>query len=428
MLLVADLHLDRDVLPLFNFTHHEQAETALRTLLTERPPTVAAVHERQAVIQSFLKNWSVMADFSYPLLYLRGAQSFLDEVVSQRLLLPTGPRARLQFFFSEEKRYQVQARVVQLLLFFDSLQTRYLARLAATDFPASFAAELEAALIFLEPFELGPQVAAVRENAFTVTHLLRTARAAQDIKEAELQAFWAFFFRFEAYWSVAKGVAQHQFCFAEFDEQRLEIADFYHPLVPRAVRNTFRLPPGENVALLTGPNMAGKSTLLKSLSLCVYLAHLGLGVPATACVLPYFDTIAVAINLNDNLRSGYSHFMTELLHLKTVVERATAGERCFAVFDELFRGTNQDDALDITGATIRGLTSFPRSVFFISTHLLQLESQLPTSTAAVGAYCIDCTIDGSRPVFSYRLRRGWSHLKIGRLLFDEAGLNKLLTK
>lgn len=150
--------------------------------------------------------------------------------------------------------------------------------------------------------------------------------------------------------------------------------------------------------------------------------------PATACTLPYFDTIAVSINLNDNLRSGYSHFMTELLHLKTVVEQSGGERRCFAVFDELFRGTNQDDALDITQATIRGLTHFPQSVFFLSTHLLQLEGQLPPTEAAVGAYCIDCTVTEGRPVFSYRLRRGWSQLKIGRLLFDEVGLNRLLAQ
>ncbi|MBC6610427.1 hypothetical protein H8B15_05815 [Hymenobacter sp. BT507] len=137
--------------------------------------------------------------------------------------------------------------------------------------------------------------------------------------------------------------------------------------------------------------------------------------------------MAVSINLNDNLRSGYSHFMTELLHLKTVVEQSgQEKQRCFAVFDELFRGTNQDDALDITQATISGLTRFPGSVFFVSTHLLGLEAKLAPLGAAVGAYCIDCSIANGRPVFSYRLCPGWSQLKIGRLLFDEVGLNTLL--
>ncbi|MBO3271208.1 hypothetical protein [Hymenobacter defluvii] len=57
---------------------------------------------------------------------------------------------------------------------------------------------------------------------------------------------------------------------------------------------------------------------------------------------------------------------------------------------------------------------------------MQLEEQLPPLGAAVSAYCIDCSIVDGRPVFSYRLRRGWSQLKIGRLLFDEVGLDRLL--
>lgn len=206
-----------------------------------------------------------------------------------------------------------------------------------------------------------------------------------------------------------------------------EVSDVYHPAVANAVRNTFPLSPGENVLLLTGPNMAGKSTLLKTRSLCVYLAHLGSGVPATTCVLPYFDTIAVAINLNDNLLSGYSHFMTELLHLKTVLGQATGFQKCFAVFDDLFRGTNPDDALDITRATVSGLARFPNSVFFISTHLTQLESHIvEDALAAVGSYHIGCVLTEGKPVFFYKLKRGWSRLKIGRILFNEAGLPDLL--
>ncbi|QNE41419.1 hypothetical protein F1C16_18565 [Hymenobacter sp. NBH84] len=428
MLLIDDLQVERDILPLFNFTHQEQSEAALRQLFDERPPTKAAVAERQAVVQAFLNNWAVLGNFSYSVLYFRGAQSFMQEVQSGRYLLAAGAKARWQFFFSEAKRHHVQSQVVQLILFLEKLHTSYLARLDLASFPPAFRAELTAANDFLGLFDLGAQAAAVRENAFTVSHILQTTNVLQKLTAEETAAFWSFLFRFEAYWSVAKGVMQHQLCFARFDDQQLVVEDLYHPLVPQAVRNTFRLRPGENVLLLTGPNMAGKSTFLKAISLCVYLAHLGLGVPATACTLPYFDTIAVSINLNDNLRSGYSHFMTELLHLKTVVEQlAQKGQqRCFAVFDELFRGTNQDDALDITQATVGGLTRFPRSVFFLSTHLLQLEEQLPPLGAAVGAYHIDCSIVDGRPVFSYRLRRGWSQLKIGRLLFDEVGLDRLL--
>ncbi|MBC6610426.1 hypothetical protein H8B15_05810 [Hymenobacter sp. BT507] len=286
MLLIDDLQMERDILPLFNFTHQEQSEDALRRLFDERPPTPAAVAERQAILQAFLRNWAVLADFSYSVLYFRGAQSFMHEVQSGRLQLANGAKARLQFFFSEEKRHQIQSQVVQLVIFLERLQTHYLTRLNPADFPSAFRAELTAATAFLSVFNLGAQTAAVRENAFTTSHILQTTNAVQKLTAEETAAFWSFLFRFEAYWSVAKGVVQHQLCFAQFDAQQFVIEDLYHPLVPQAVRNSFQLRPGENVLLLTGPNMAGKSTFLKALSLCVYLAHLGLGVPATACTLP----------------------------------------------------------------------------------------------------------------------------------------------
>ena len=103
----------------------------------------------------------------------------------------------------------------------------------------------------------------------------------------------------------------------------------------------------KNVILLTGPNMSGKSTLLKAISLSVYLGHAGFAVPASKAVMPFFSTISVAINLTDSIVSGYSHFMSEIVTLKNVLREACDDKRCFAVFDELFRGTNIEDALEI---------------------------------------------------------------------------------
>ena len=179
--------------------------------------------------------------------------------------------------------------------------------------------------------------------------------------------------------------------------------------------------------------MSGKSTLLKAIGLCVYLAHLGLAVPAEKCDLPFFDVISVAIDLNDDLLSGYSHFMSEIKNLKHIVVEARQSRKCFAIFDELFRGTNAEDALAISKTTIEGLTQFRDSCFFISTHLHQLMEALALNDDNdtrdnIGAYCIECTLENEMPVFTYRLLAGWSNLKIGQLIFEQEGLNGLLAK
>lgn len=213
--------------------------------------------------------------------------------------------------------------------------------------------------------------------------------------------------------------------FPRFGETGLHLEAFYHPALTQPVPNTLLVGAEENVVVLTGPNMSGKSTLPKAVGLCVYLAHAGLGVPAARCTMPFFHSILVAINLRDSLQDGYSHFMAELQHLKRVLHSAGSTSRTFAIFDELFRGTNVDDALDLTRTTIGGLARFPASCFLVSTHLLHLQEQLP-SASAIGSYCIECVLREGVPVFSYRLQRGWSHLKIGKLLFEQEGLPALL--
>ena len=116
--------------------------------------------------------------------------------------------------------------------------------------------------------------------------------------------------------------------------------------------------------------------------------------------------------------------MTEIQTLKNVVVQARSGRRCFAIFDELFRGTNIEDALAISKMTIRGLTAFQGSFFFISTHLHQLEEVARMD--AIHTCCIDCDLVAGRPVFTYKLKPGWSDLKLGQVIFRQEGLDELL--
>ena len=118
--------------------------------------------------------------------------------------------------------------------------------------------------------------------------------------------------------------------------------------------------------------------------------------------------------------------MTELLALKNVIAAAAGGKRCFALFDELFRGTNAEDALAISATTITGLSGFADSYFFISTHLHQLKEMIDWKRARISTRYLDCTLEGNKPVFTYQLREGWSDLRIGQILFEQEGLNEML--
>jgi DNA mismatch repair protein MutS len=247
-------------------------------------------------------------------------------------------------------------------------------------------------------------------------------KIAEFLEPSKVRLFWQRFFLFEAWHSIAKTHKKYNFCFPEFTGGEFAITGLYHPLLKQPVKNSIEK--AHHVVLLTGPNMSGKSTLLKSMGLCVYLGHLGFGVPASSCRIPFFDTICIAINLKDDLKSGYSHFLSEIKTLKEVVTEAADNKRCFAVFDELFRGTNLEDALEISTTTIQGLTKFRHSLFFISTHLHQLKELVDLHN--IDTHYIECHIKNNQPVFTYQLKTGWSDVKIGRLLFEQEGLNRLL--
>ena len=96
------------------------------------------------------------------------------------------------------------------------------------------------------------------------------------------------------------------------------------------------------------------------------------------------------------------------------------------MFDELFRGTNIEDALEISTATIKGLTHFTHSLFFISTHLHQLKDLEEIKNHKVTTCYIECELNNNTPYFTYKLKPGWSDLKLGRILFEKEGLNKML--
>jgi DNA mismatch repair protein MutS len=327
--------------------------------------------------------------------------------------------------FSEKERHQKKGKLILLILLFNKIQSAFTGKIDRKLFPEEYATELERINLFLIDFNLEHYESVFRKNKIRIRHIVELlAIITEKVTNGQVAEFWKRWFLFEAYLSVSDGIIRHGFVFPAFDDSTFSMEELYHPLLKNSVKND--LVAGRNVILLTGPNMSGKSTLLKALSLCVYLGHTGLAVPAAKATMPFFTTISVAINLTDSIVSGYSHFMSEIITLKNVLKDATNGVKCFAVFDELFRGTNIEDALEISTATIKGLVKFSNSLFFISTHLHQLKDMEEIRDGEVSTRFIECELKDNIPVFTYKLRDGWSDLRIGRILFEKEGLNTLL--
>ena len=189
------------------------------------------------------------------------------------------------------------------------------------------------------------------------------------------------------------------------------IQGFRHPFVKDPQKNDWNLAKG-NIAIFTGSNMAGKSTTLKALASTIWLAQCGLPVPADAMTAPIYDAIYTSINLPDSLRDGRSHFMAEVLQIKEVLTQARSGERCLIVLDEMFRGTNAQDAYEASVAVNQLLLEYPNCHFLISTHILEYAKYFEHHPACQ-FYYMESEIKDDRFICSYRLKEGISESKVG---------------
>lgn len=423
MVNVYDLHFKKEILPLFDFLYNEHSRDVLEQVLTEMPGSVEDIYHRQEILKGLLQHDHLYVPISYSKVEFNQVYSYIEEKRIGGSDL-TGVSLKVHFFFTASERNREKGGLYQLFYFFHKINQLYFSRLRTDVFPASFREGLTNIRRMLSELQVEKYYAIARDRGLSLADTACLAELLQKkMNEGEMDRFWKDFFTFEAWYSISKGIHIHRLNFPSFDDGGLILSEFYHPLLKYPVRNSLAVAPP--VTLITGPNMSGKSTLLKSIGLCVYLAHLGLAVPAEKCVLPFFDVISVAIHLNDDMQHGYSHFMTEIQALKKVVVEVRKGRRCFAVFDELFRGTNIDDALAISKMTIKGLTAFRGSFFFISTHLHQLEEVAGMDT--IYACCIGCDLKEGRPVFTYKLKPGWSDLKLGQVIFRQEGLDELLS-
>lgn len=416
---IKDLNIKREILPLFNFTLNMFAKEKVLQILETPLASIDAIYKRQNVLKGFSENHNILKNYSYTVLYLNEVHYLLNDAVPKRF---SQNKWKFMFFASSAEKSIYKGKLNQLVLFFHRLQTHYFTKLELNAFPEKYKRSIKEILQFFSHFDLNECEHQVRESRLNHKQIIKLSKTISTLKsDGSILAFWENLFLFEAYLSISFGISKHQLVFPSFIDKGINLKALYHPLIESPVKNDFET--SSNVIVLNGPNMSGKSTFLKSIGLCMYFGHLGIGIPATTGDIPFCTDFSIQINRSDDLLNGYSHFMTEVVNLKTVVERASKGANCFAVFDELFSGTNVEDALEICTTTINGLSKYKHSYFFISTHIQELKE---VSNDLVSNYHIDCKLINDQPTFTYKLKKGWSDIKVGRLLFDKQGLNDLL--
>ncbi|SDZ98489.1 MutS domain III [Arachidicoccus rhizosphaerae] len=236
------------------------------------------------------------------------------------------------------------------------------------------------------------------------------------------------FLKIDAWSSMARAVREHQLTFPELIESQeplLQATGLYHPLLETAVAYDIALEKKENFLFLTGANMAGKSTFIRAVGIGLYLAALGMGVPASYMKCSTFDGLLSNIEVTDNTLNGESYFFNEVQRVKTIVEKIQEGSKWLILIDELFKGTNIVDAMKCSTTVVEGLRKVDSSIFILSTHLYEIGEPLRKYQNIQFRYFETEVIDDNL-IFSYQLREGISNDRLGYLILQREKVTELL--
>lgn len=237
-----------------------------------------------------------------------------------------------------------------------------------------------------------------------------------------------FIYLVDVYISVANIANKHGFIFPTVHAGRdpmIRVEGVFHPGLRNPVANDLSMDRNQSIIFLTGANMAGKSTFLRSISIAVYIAHMGFPVAARAMEFSVLDGLYTTINLPDNLGIGASHFYAEVLRVKKIATALGAGKSLFIVFDELFRGTNVKDAHEGTVTMTQAFARKDKSLFIISSHIVEAATALK-ELANVGFWNLPTQMQGNTPAYSYRLREGVTDDRHGMIIIRNEGVLDIL--
>ena len=219
------------------------------------------------------------------------------------------------------------------------------------------------------------------------------------------------------------------------DSQQIDIRQGRHPVIEqqlpvgeRYVPNDVMLDSGsQQIIIITGPNMAGKSALLRQTALITLMAQIGSFVPAESASIGLVDKIFTRVGASDNISLGESTFMVEMTEAADILNNVTP--RSLVLFDELGRGTSTYDGISIAWAIVEHLHEHPkaRARTLFATHYHEL-NEMEKSFKRIKNYNVSVKEVDGKVIFLRKLERGGSEHSFGIHVADIAGMPKSIVK
>ncbi len=298
---------------------------------------------------------------------------------------------------------------------------RFVTDLETRDPQGPFVRQLREAKVILEDARLSRVLRDDRPEEWGLTVIAQQDYLLRTGFRAKLEQVRRLLAELDVYIAVGNLAKDNGFGYAQAlaaEADVVRITDLRHPAVSKAVGNDITLDTGVNMLFLTGANMAGKSTLMKSFGIALYLAHIGFPVAADEMVFSMRDGLFSSINVSDDLGQGYSHFYAEVLRVKKVAGAVASGRRLVVLFDELFKGTNVKDAYDGTLAVTEAFARYRQSLFIISTHIVETGEALRERQDNLRYAYLPTILDSDKPRYSYRLQDGIAADRVGMRIIE----------
>ncbi len=227
--------------------------------------------------------------------------------------------------------------------------------------------------------------------------------------------------------SLAKVAAENDYVRPTISKgKEINIVEGRHPVVEKINKSTDFIPndcllneSDQRTIILTGPNMAGKSTYMRQVALITYLAHIGSFVPAKSATISLVDRIFTRIGASDDLAVGQSTFMVEMIEVANILNFST--NNSLIILDEVGRGTSTFDGLSIAWAVVEYLSKNLHAKTLFATHYHEL-MQLEGKYDGVKNFCISIKEIGGKLVFLRKIMRGSATRSYGIEVASLAGL------
>lgn len=411
-----------------NFTRTVGGREKLRSIFQKSLPDVTAIKHVQKTLQIFQDKkdeWPLTISNGSILMIHKFYESTIDQIPSR----PTASSAYFYKIFHGPDYSLIKYSTGHAFDFIKGMK-KIINIFLKEDTPENLRKFLEKAELLMEKYQLNIFSSREKMSDLSMAEMLALGNYLRYHFKENIFEIIEIYYQLDAWYGMAMAVKEFNLVYPvikETEQPSIAAKGLFHILLHNPVAYNLELDHQNNFIFLTGANMAGKSTFIKAVGSAVFLAHIGMGVPAESMELSFFDGLLSNINVVDNLVKGESYFYNEVQRIKNTILKINDGRKWLILIDELFKGTNVQDAMKCSTVVIEGLIKIKGCLFILSTHLYEISETLKNYPNINFKY-FETNVSNEQLHFNYNLKDGISNDRLGYLILKRENVIDLLEK